>query len=103
MLEQLVVVAFTAVIFAGVGRWVYAYKWKNVFSPRARVVKIPSRSHLDSAMSGVQFDRLLDDVRTAIKPASHGLAQPNAPLRATNDNHLAWPLFPFSEGWYAAH
>jgi len=33
MLEQLVVVAFTAVIFAGVGRWVYAYKWNNVFSP----------------------------------------------------------------------
>jgi len=66
------------------------------------VVKILARSNLESAMSEAQFDQLLDAVRTAIEPAPQGLARPNDPLKVTNDNHLAWPLLPFPEGWYAS-
>jgi hypothetical protein len=57
------------------------------------VVKIPARPSLESAMSEAQFDRLLDAVSTAL----------GDPPKATNDNHLAWPLVPFPEGWHAAH
>ncbi|HEX3114673.1 MAG TPA: hypothetical protein VHQ48_04300 [Bradyrhizobium sp.] len=57
------------------------------------VVKIPARPNLDSAISEAQFDRLLDAVSTAL----------GDPPKAINDNHLAWPLAPFPEGWHAAH
>lgn len=66
------------------------------------VVKIPARSNLQDAISEAQFDRLLDAVRTAIEPAQDW-GQPNDLLVAANDNHLAWPLVPFPEGWYAAN
>jgi hypothetical protein len=59
-------------------------------------------------MSEVEFDRLLDAVRTAIEPVPGEdimlarLPLSNAPLKAANDNGAAWPLIPFPQGWCAA-
>jgi hypothetical protein len=58
-------------------------------------------------MSEVEFDLILDAVRTAIAPAPQEdfLAHPQtsaASPRAANDNQLAWPLLPFPDSWYAA-
>jgi hypothetical protein len=59
-------------------------------------------------MSDVEFDLLLDAVRTAIAPVSEEelLAQPlprnQPPPRAANDDRGPWPLVPFPDGWYAA-
>jgi hypothetical protein len=67
-----------------------------------------SRLRESVIMSEVEFDRLLDVVRTAIAPIPGedfmlaSLPIFNTPPRAANDNQLAWPLIPFPEGWNAA-
>jgi hypothetical protein len=58
-------------------------------------------------MSEVDFDRLLDAVRTAIAPVPHADFADlpfafDAPPLAANDNQLAWPLVPFPDGWCAS-
>ena len=55
-------------------------------------------------MSEVEFDRLLDAVRTAIAPEEDFLAHPstfNPGPQAANDNQLAWGFIPMPEGWNA--
>ena len=57
-------------------------------------------------MSEVEFECLLDAVRTAIAPAPEEdfMTRPSISNRlpqAANDNNLAWPLIPFPEGWNA--
>jgi hypothetical protein len=62
-------------------------------------------------MSEVEFERLLDVVRTAVAPIpredcvrTHVQifdASPSLAPRAANDNAHAWPLLPFPEGWNA--
>jgi hypothetical protein len=62
-------------------------------------------------MSEVEFERLLDVVRTAVAPIpgedcmrAH-LPTTNTPQtrtpRAANDNTVAWLLIPFPDGWNA--
>lgn len=59
-------------------------------------------------MSEVEFELLLDVVRTAIAPDSQDDAMARlfpidlVPPKAANDNDIAWPLIPFPDGWHAA-
>jgi hypothetical protein len=53
-------------------------------------------AHSQSAISEVEFDRLLDAVRAAIEPTFS--QQP----MAANDNQLAWPFRPFPEEWWGS-
>ncbi len=69
-----------------------------------RTVKIPALSNSESAMTEVEFNRLLDAVRTAIEPALREEFLTNR--RTLNkrakaaDDQSAWPLIPFPEGWH---
>jgi len=58
-------------------------------------------------MSEVEFDLLLDAVRTAVAPSSEEDFLPYRSTfhhlpKAANDNGFVWPLVPFPEGWHAA-
>jgi hypothetical protein len=62
-------------------------------------------------MSEVEFERLLDVVRTAVAPVpGEDCIRTHLPfntsqrpmITAANDNALAWPLIPFPDGWNAA-
>jgi hypothetical protein len=71
-----------------------------------RTVKIPALSNSESAMTEVEFDRLLDAVRMAIEPA---LRKELLTHRRTfdkrakaEDDQSNWPLIPFPEGWHGA-
>ena len=59
-------------------------------------------------MSEVEFEYLLDAVRTAVAPVpgEHSMVGHlpifSTPQRAANDNAGVWPLIPFPDGWNAA-
>ena len=71
-----------------------------------RTIKIPVLSNSESAMTEVEFNRLLDAVRMAIEPAlreefltSRRISNKRAKAA---DDQSAWPLIPFPEGWHGA-
>jgi len=71
-----------------------------------RTVKIPALSNSESAMTEVEFDRLLDAVRMAIEPALRKefptqRRTSNKRAKAAN-GQLPWPLILFPEGWRSA-
>ena len=59
------------------------------------------RSMLESVMSEVEFDRLLDAVNAAVAPVPQedfvsSFVKLDQAVEAANDNGMAWPLKTFS-------
>jgi hypothetical protein len=62
---------------------------------------------MERAMSEIEFERVMDAVRTAIVlvPVEEIRARSlvsGEPPQATNDNIRPWPMIPFPEGVYVA-
>jgi hypothetical protein len=66
----------------------------------------------EAHMSEAEFERLLSAVSAAIAPHIEEAVLKDSsdfddllfvePLQAANDNEVAWPLFPFPDGWNGA-
>jgi hypothetical protein len=80
---------------------------RSAQSGKKRILR-PCALGVEVTMSEVEFECLLDVVRTAVAvvPGEDSMVAHlpifRTPPRAANDNGPAWPLIPFPDGWNAA-